>query len=410
MIQRMLHTPEGVRDIYNSECEKKHYLERELADMIHSYGYQDIETPSFEFFDVFSREVGTTPSKDLYKFFDREGNTLVLRPDFTPSIARAAAMYYPEDGAPVRLCYQGSTFINNSSYQGRLKESTEMGVELIGDDSAAADAEVLALVVKLLLKTGLTEFQISVGQVDFFKAIVEESRMSEETVAELRELISNKNYFGVEELIAGQNISPEIREIFRKLPKMFGSIDTLLQVKNLTANIRAIAAIERLELIHHILEDYGVQDYISFDLGMLSKYKYYTGIIFSAYTYGSGEPIVKGGRYDSLMEHFMRPAPSVGFALVMDQVMNVLNRQGIPVHTGLQKTLLLYADEARKEALTEASRQRSAGQIVECIRVENSIKRDRILNSSRSKNYQTVLLIDATGNHQIVTTDEGEKA
>ena len=170
MIQRMFHTPEGVRDVYNGECQRKQFLTRELKDVVHSYGYCDIETPTFEYFDVFSREVGTTPSKDLYKFFDREGNTLVLRPDFTPSVARAAAKYFLEDGFPVRLCYQGSTFINNSSYQGRLKESTEMGVELIGDDSIDADAEILTMTVEMLKKTGLSEFQISVGQVDFFKS------------------------------------------------------------------------------------------------------------------------------------------------------------------------------------------------------------------------------------------------
>ncbi len=93
---------------------------------------------------------------------------------------------------PVRLCYQGSTFINNSSYQGRLKESTEMGVELMGDASIDADAEILTLMVDLLKETGLSEFQISVGQVDFFKSLIEEAGMSDDTVARLRELISNK--------------------------------------------------------------------------------------------------------------------------------------------------------------------------------------------------------------------------
>ena len=88
-MERMFHTPEGVRDVYNGECEQKLVLEERLHTVLRSYGYQDIETPTFEYFDVFSREVGTIPSKDLYKFFDREGNTLVLRPDFTPSIARA---------------------------------------------------------------------------------------------------------------------------------------------------------------------------------------------------------------------------------------------------------------------------------------------------------------------------------
>ena len=92
-MDRLIHTPEGVRDVYNQECTKKLYLENQIEQVFHAFGYQDIETPTFEFFDVFGREVGTTPSRELYKFFDRDGNTLVLRPDFTPSIARAASMY-----------------------------------------------------------------------------------------------------------------------------------------------------------------------------------------------------------------------------------------------------------------------------------------------------------------------------
>ena len=127
MTDQMLHTPDGVRDIYNGECKQKLLLQERLHDVLRQYGYRDIQTPTFEFFNIFGKEIGTTPSKDLYKFFDREGNTLVLRPDITPSIARCAAMYFGEEKMPIRLCYMGNTFLNNSSYQGRLKESTRDG-------------------------------------------------------------------------------------------------------------------------------------------------------------------------------------------------------------------------------------------------------------------------------------------
>ena len=157
-MQKILHTPEGVRDIYSAECEQKLALQQKLHTVIKSYGYRDIETPTFEYFDVFSKEIGTIPSRELYKFFDREGETLVLRPDFTPSVARAAAKYFLNENMAIRLTYLGNTFVNNSSYQGRLKETTQIGGELIGDKSADADAEVIALVVQMLLSAGLQEF------------------------------------------------------------------------------------------------------------------------------------------------------------------------------------------------------------------------------------------------------------
>ena len=194
-MRQLFHTPEGVRDVYGTECAKKLYLQRKMEKIFHAYGYQSIETPTFEFFDVFGKQVGTTPSRELYKFFDREGNTLVLRPDFTPSIARAASMYYHQEDMPIRLCYSGNTFVNRSSYQGRLKESTQMGVERIGDESADADAELLAMTVECLLAAGLTEFQISVGQVDYFKSLLKEAELNAEAEERLRSLISQKNAF-----------------------------------------------------------------------------------------------------------------------------------------------------------------------------------------------------------------------
>ena len=99
MDKSLLHTPEGVRDIYGMEYARRLLVEKKLRDTIRLYGYQDIQTPAFEFFDVFSRQVGTTPSNQLYKFFDKEGNTLSLRPDFTPSCARCIAKYFMEAAA-----------------------------------------------------------------------------------------------------------------------------------------------------------------------------------------------------------------------------------------------------------------------------------------------------------------------
>ena len=191
-MNQLLHTPEGVRDIYNEEFKKRQYLEKMMLEKIHSYGYENIQTPTFEFFDIFGKEIGTNPSKDLYKFFDREGNTLVLRPDFTPSVARAAAKYFSKDLTSVRLSYSGNVFLNNSNYQGRLKETTQLGAELIGDDTLDADSEIISMACECLLSVGLEDFKISVGHSSIFRGLVEAANFSEEEVDELKELILNK--------------------------------------------------------------------------------------------------------------------------------------------------------------------------------------------------------------------------
>ena len=363
-MQRIFHTPEGVRDIYNGECSQKRKVQEKIHRVFHQYGYEDIETPTFEYFEVFSREVGTIPSKELYKFFDREGNTLVLRPDFTPSVSRACATYFNPEKEVVSLCYTGNTFINNSSFRGRLKETTQMGVERMGDDSPEADAEILAMTVECLLATGLTEFQVSVGQVDYYKAIFAQTGMSQEEEEELRELISQKNYFGVEDLVRSQNIPESLEKAFLELPHLFGSSEILQKARSLTDNICAIKAVERLEEIYEILKIYGYEKYVSFDFGMLSKFQYYTGIIFQAYTYGTGEPVVKGGRYNNLLKHFGKPAASIGFGITVDNLLMALSRQKISLPEKKAPVILTYTEANRREAILEAQKLRNEGTAV----------------------------------------------
>ncbi|MBS6395604.1 MAG: ATP phosphoribosyltransferase regulatory subunit [Clostridiales bacterium] len=365
MYRQILHTPEGVRDIYNGECRRKNHVQNTLHQILHSYGYEDIQTPTFEFFDVFSREIGTVPSRELYKFFDREGNTLVLRPDITPSIARAVAKYFTEEDMPVRLCYVGNTFINNSDFQGRLKETTQLGAEMIGDGSVEADAEMIAMVVESLLKTGLTDFQVSIGHVDFFRSLLRESRLDEEMEAELLEFISNKNIYGVRELLEPLQIAAGLKEAFAALPDLFGSVEVLERAEACAVTEDATRALERLRRIYELAACYGYEKYITFDLGVVSKYKYYTGIIFQAYTYGTGEAIAKGGRYDALMDHFGRPAPATGFVFMVDRLMNALTRQKIQLNAESAKIMIVYRASQSGQAIRRAMELRKKGVTVE---------------------------------------------
>lgn len=362
MKRQLLHTPEGVRDIYNDECEKKLILQDELLKVQKQYGYHPIQTPTFEFFDTFGREIGTTPSKDLYKFFDREGNTLVLRPDITPSIARCAAMYFGEENMPIRLCYMGNTFLNNNSYQGRLKESTQLGAELLGDSTVDADAEIIAMVIDCLKKAGLKEFQLSVGHAEFFRGLTDAAGLNEEQEEELHDLISNKNYFGVTEFAETLNLNDDLKALFGMLGNLYTGADELQTAKKYAdAYPRILNAIERLEELHQVLKIYGIDKYVSVELGIVSNYQYYTGIIFAGYTFGSGEPIVKGGRYDELLTYFGKESASIGFAIVIDQLMAALSRQKIEIPVQYQNELIIYGQEMRSEAVKKAMELRKCG-------------------------------------------------
>lgn len=371
MGKRLVHTPEGVRDIYGKEYAVKQNIQKLFGDKLHSYGYQDIQTPTFEFFDVFSREIGTTPSKELYKFFDKEGNTLVLRPDFTPSIARCAAKYFMDETIPLRFCYSGNNFINTNNLQGKLKETTQMGAELIGDASPEADAEMIAMLVEALLNSGLKEFQVSVGQIDYFKGLCANADLDEETELALREFISSRNEFGAHELLVDKKIPEKSIKALLNVNNLFGAYDILDKALDYTDNPRSQKAIERLKQVYELLKIYGVDKYISFDLAMVSKYNYYTGVIFNAYTYQAGSAIAKGGRYDSLLEKFGKPAPATGFVVNIDDLVSALTRQKLCPELENKNILLVYTGDFR-EAVIKAKQYREQGYSAVLMKLEKS--------------------------------------
>lgn len=366
-MKRVLHTPEGVRDIYNVECGKKLALEERLKKIFHLYGYHDIEPPTFEYFDVFRKEIGTIPSKDLYKFFDKDGNTLALRPDITPSIARVSATLFKDETLPVRLCYTGNTFINHSNYQGRLRETTQMGAELMGDDSVEADAEMIALVVECLSTIGLKEFQLSLGNVDFIQSLIEDASLNEEAQERVRELINNRNFFGVEEFLESIQVKRSSKEAFAALNDLVGGIATLAQAKNIAPNSKGVKAIRRLEKIYDTLKLYGAEKFVTFDFSMSGTYGYYSGIIFRVYTFGTGDAIVKGGRYDHLTEKFGKQSAAIGFAIVVDELMNALVRQKVRIDYTRKNTIVLYDEDRRREALSLARDFRRKGKDTELL-------------------------------------------
>jgi len=357
----LLHTPDGVRDVYGSEYSDRLIIENKIHNVIKSYGYSDIDTPTFEFFDVFAEEINASDARELYKFFDKDGNTLVLRPDFTPAIARCASKVMLEDSKPVRVCYKGKTFLNTSSLQGKLKENTNIGVELMNDSSVYADAENIALLIEALKSTGLTNFQISIGDADYYKGICEEAGIDAETEEEIREQIIDKNIFAVEGILSERNVPEKYRGLIGKVAEFIGTDQALDKAQNEVSNKRSLDAIKRLKDLYRVLTNYGVEKYVSFDLGILSKFNYYTGVIFLAYTYGVGDAIAKGGRYDNLLGKYGTDAPSIGFSIIIDDLMSALYRQNATVEHEAERVVITYNENTFEEALSKAKELRKNG-------------------------------------------------
>ncbi len=399
MEEKLLHTPDGVRDIYDSEYKRKRKVMSELHHVLELYSYRDIQTPTFEYFDIFSKEKGSAPSNEMFKFFDRDNNTLVLRPDITPSIARCVAKYYETEDLPIRLCYEGNTFTNKISHQGKLCEVTQVGGELVNDDSSAADAEILATVVDCIQASGLEEFQVEVGEVDFFKGVIEEAGLSVEEESHIRAYIQNKNFFGLQEYVKQLNISEHLKQVLVSFEHLFGGVDMLEQAQKLVQNRRSLEALDRLQKVYQALAFYHCEEHISFDLSMLSDFKYYTGILFKGYTYGTGAAIVRGGRYNALLRQYGKEAPAIGFAFVIDELMNAISRQKIEVAIEEQDIVILYQRDCQQKAVELGANMRKEGRKVELIRMSQKKTLDEYKAYAKREHFETLIYLDQAGQH-----------
>lgn len=394
----LLHTPGGVKDTYGVLCANKLKVQDAVHNVLRSYGFRDIQTPAFEYFDIFNKERGTVASKEMFKFFDRGNNTLVLRPDMTPPIARCVAKYYKDEHMQLRLCYIGNTFVNTDKYKGKLQEVTQAGAELFNDGSSDADAEMVAITAECLLKSGLKEFQIEAGHAGFFNGLAEEAGFSEKDTAKLRSLIESKNFFGVEDLLDNLTVSKELKEIFLKLPDMLNNLDEAIDfVKVRSKSETVYKAMERLKKLESIIQSYGFGDYVTIDLSMLSNYNYYTGVIFRAYTYGNGEAVATGGRYDGLVSQFGKEAPAIGLAIVIDQLMTALSRQKLLETDIVQGIIILYPQSLRDVALKNAEEMRGKGKIVQLVRKSSAVPLEEYKEYAKRMGIERILYLKPEG-------------
>ncbi len=345
-----IYTPEGVQDILFESCRQKRLLESKIREAFKLNGYKEIETPTIEFYDTFGGERGLINQESMYKFCDSKGRLLVLRPDLTVPVARLVATKLKDEVLPLKCCYIGNTFSFDELGGGRQNEFTQAGCELLGINSPEADAEVVAMAIETVRATGIDEFQIDIGQVGFFKGLMEESGLSEDEIEEVRELIDQKNLVGVEQVMDRHKVKNPLKRIILDLPKLFGSKDILQKINYEDIGIVATKAIENIKAVLEILEDRNLAQYVSLDFGMVQSLNYYTGIVFRGYTYGVGFPILSGGRYDKLVAKFGRDCEATGFSLGINMVMMALERQKKQSLQESGGVFVTYEKNARKLA------------------------------------------------------------
>ena len=355
--------PEGMRDILFEECISKVKIENEFRELYINSGFEELISPTIEFYDVFNGDNNTMEQEKMYKLFDNKGRILVLRPEMTTPIARMAATKLKEQALPLKLCYTSNIFRVNENFNGKMDEITQSGIEIIGTASLKADAEVIITGINALLATGLKNFKIELGQAEFFKGLTEELNMDEEAIEKLRNLIENKNFAALKDFIDENKplIKEEEEIILRELPSFFGGIEVISKARSMTTNKSALQALDSLECVYLMIDEIGLSSYLAIDLGMVHHINYYTGIIFRGYSNEVGNNILSGGRYDKLVGKFGEDMPATGLAINVDNILLSLKKQSLQTSPKKINFLIHYEKESLKLAYNTAMLIRNVG-------------------------------------------------
>lgn len=360
MESRKLQIPSGMQDTLPGECARKHRLEQLFRHLFTLHGYQEIETPILENYDALDDPTYGYRPEAVWKTFDSRGRVLALRPDSTIPAVRLAAGRLKEEPLPLRLCYVQSATHFAQDTLSMLCEETQAGVELMGEGSPQADAEVIALAIQCLKDAGLKDFQIELGQAGFFDGFMQEAGLTPEQCAVMRELTEQKNSLGMQLYLEKLSVSKDVTRRLMRLPQLFGDASILDEAAALTNHALCRASISSLKQIIDILRAYGCEQYLTIDLGMVHEANYYSGTIFRGMTADLGQPLLSGGRYDGLPARFGREMPATGFALSLKLLLIALECQGkgfaapipdkmVGFDAGSLSAAIAYATEARQQ-------------------------------------------------------------
>ena len=383
-------TPEGVMDVHSDEHAAIEKVTNNIIKSFKSFGYRQISTPVFEYYDTFTA-LGGLSKDEMFKLIDQKGRILVLRPDMTIPIARMAV----GKSGYQKYSYLSNIFRMNDKQNGMKREFVQAGVEFLGNEKEDADGETIALAIKILLESKVTGFQIDLGHVGFCRELLKECDIHKNQQSQLQHIIEQKNLTELENTLNPYGIRDSVRKAILEVPNLYGSADKVFpKAKKLIHNTEMENAIKNLESVYDVVKDYGYEKYMTIDLGMLNSMHYYTGTIFKGYIQDYGRTILSGGRYDQLIKSNGSWIPAVGFGLNVDKLMEVLDMYNLKSKPCYTDFLVLYRDESRKTAYQMASELREKGFIVETDAWKDNLK-EQICHAA-ARNIKEIIELKGT--------------
>ncbi|WAH35913.1 ATP phosphoribosyltransferase regulatory subunit [Alicyclobacillus dauci] len=325
--------PMGMQDGYPDFAKRRRHIESGLIDFFDKAGYELVSSGAFEYVETLLRARPVEAARDWVQLFDGGGNTIALRPEMTPSIARMAAPLVSVGKLPIRWCYAERVYRRTNDpaslswASGKAAESTQVGIELIGEAGHQSDADMLALCHEAALAIGLSDTQIVVSHARFVPALLRALGIAEDGIPRLLNCLTSGDYVAFTSLLP-LSISIDVLSVLQQLtPFSSTGLDGIIPESawlDEAARGEVLHAWQTLRTLAIAVEERGLTDYLTFDLTLHRDITYYTGLVFEMFAPGVGAPIAQGGRYDDLLEQFGASAPAIGLAFEVERVMAVL--------------------------------------------------------------------------------------
>lgn len=316
-----------MRYYIGAEARLRRTVEDVAMSVFESWNYEEVITPSVDYYDLFEQGMGQREAQRGFRFTDNDGRLLALRPDITSSVARMAATLLSERPRPLRFCYAAPVFRQQTqSHAEWRREHTQLGCELIGAGGTPADLEVLRLAAEILSRLELgSNYCITINNVEIFNGVATELNLDSVARENLRRLIDTRETAELQRFLRQYTNSDG--RAFLHPTQLNGKREVIQAARKAVKNRRSVAALDSLDELWTAIESHGLSESFEIDLGDVSSLDYYTGLSLKIFVHGAGTSVGRGGRYDGLTGSFGRAEPAVGFVLNLDALTEVLGRR-----------------------------------------------------------------------------------
>lgn len=352
--------PEGTRDLLYGEARLYDTITKKFDAVYENAGFSRICTPAVENYDLFCEVNRSLKQENIYKLIDNTGKLLVIRPDNTTPIARVVATKLKNSPLPQKLYYDQHIYRVNGDYSGMRNEVLQSGIELVGAGGLKGDLLCIVTALEALKTLGL-DFKLEIGHVGYFNALIGDMDLSEDEVMTVRSFVEAKNFVSLN--MFDKNLQ---NDVIRKLPLLYGNEEVFEKAEALAAgNTEALAVLDYVKALYTALCDAGYGQYIMVDMGMVHKFDYYTGTVIRGYIDHAGEPVLKGGRYDKLLEKFDYDVPATGFAINVCAAADALIKSGRMPKQSVSDAVVFYSAATLKAAIESKNAYAEKGLVCE---------------------------------------------